>query len=128
MKYFLLFTLLILPSFAHAQEVTPHDIPFKIRNEAPYKIFGEVATPYYINTENGQNRRNVATFVLEAVGGKDTIIFNSSGPFFPDRQLEITLRGLFPIFSCKTSIELGDIVIKGRLNDDGTSKTWIECL
>ncbi len=137
MKRLLLITVAIVlsPHLAHAQEITASPICFNLVNEAPYKVYGDLSTPYYTNDE-GDKRRNVSTFRLEAAGTRhptedylqDRAEFCARGPFYPGRQLEITLRALFPIFNCKTSIEFGDVIIKGTLNEDGTSKTWVECL
>lgn len=116
-----------------AQEITPLPICFTIRNEAPYKVYGQMATDYY-TTPDGTKARHTGTFRLEA---KDTMHpdgypldaseFCSSGPFYPGRQMELTLRTLIPIFSCKTNIELGEIKIHGKINKDGSTKTWATC-
>ncbi len=131
---FILLALCIFPDPALSQEVTPTPICFSIRNEAPYKVYGQVATDYY-TTPDGVRARHTATFRFEKAGTtnpktgnyQDRREFCSSGPFYPNKQLEITLRTLIPIFSCKTSIEMGELVIKGREKEDGTTKTWITC-
>ncbi len=130
----LLVTLLLFAPPVIAQEITPQPICFTLRNEAPYRVYGEVSTDYY-TAPDGSKARHTGSFRLEKAGTKreekdyfiDRTEFCSSGPFYPNRQLEITLRTLFPIFSCKTNIELGEIVIKGHIKSDGTTKTWITC-
>ena len=122
------------PAPIMAQEVLSSPICVNIRNEAPYRVYGQVATDYY-TTPDGTKARHTGTFRLEK---KDTYDKKrdlltdrtqicSSGPFYPGRQLELTLRTLIPIFSCKTSIEYGEIVIQGQIKKDGTSKTWVNC-
>lgn len=109
-------------------------ICFIVRNEAPYRVYGQFSTEYY-TAPDGTKARHTGTFRLEKGGSKhpeegyftDRSEFCSSGPFYPGRQLELTLRTLIPIFSCKTNIELGEIVIKGKRNQDGTTKTWAIC-
>jgi len=126
---------MILLTFpAAAQEITSQPICFTVRNEAPYRVYGEIGTDRIANAD-GQKIRHTGTFRLEKPGTvdpetgypKDVSEFCSSGPFFPGRQLNLTLRSLFPIFECRTSVELGEVVIKGQVNEDGTSKTWAVC-
>lgn len=125
---------MLVPSITVAQEITDEPICFTIRNEAPYKVYGDVATDYF-TTPEGTQARHTGTFRLEAAGTVDKITgyrkditeFCSSGPFYPGRQMALRLRTLIPIFSCKTSIEVGEIVIHGRFEDDGTTKTWATC-
>ncbi len=129
----LLLSILFTPNIM-AQEITGQPICFTVRNEAPYRVYGEVSTDYY-TAPDGSKARHTGTFRLEKAGtkreGKDHFIdrseFCSSGPFYSGRQLEITLRTLIPTFSCKTNIELDEIVIKGRIKEDGTTKTWAIC-
>ncbi len=135
MKTFFIFLLtFLLPLSVTAQEITPQPICFTIRNEAPYKIYGQMATDYY-TAPDGTKARHTGTFRLEKAGTrhkeKDHFIdrseFCSSGPFYDGRQLELTLRTLIPIFTCKTNVEVGEIVINGMQRDDGTTKTWATC-
>lgn len=122
-----------MPLPVKAQEVTASPICFSIRNEAPYKVYGQIATDYY-TTQDGTKARHTATFNLEQAGTKnpetgnytDRREFCSSGPFYEGRQVELMLRTLIPIFTCKTSVELGEVIIHGRFTDDGT-KTWATC-
>jgi hypothetical protein len=37
------------------------------------------------------------------------------------------LRTLVPVFSCKTRIDQGEIVIKGHRKPEGGAETWAEC-
>lgn len=125
---------LCLPAQAIAQEITTSPICFILRNDAPYKVYGELSTNYFTN-EEGQRRRHTGSFRLEAAGSthpekgypNDRAEFCSSGPFYDGRQLELTIKALFPIFSCKTNIEQGEVLIKGIRYEDGSSKTWAEC-
>ncbi len=124
----------VFPCSAYAQDITSTPICFSIRNEAPYKVYGDVSTDYYTRPD-GTKTRHVGTFRLEKEGSEsedgqtltDRTRVCSQGPFYPGKQLEITIRTLLPIFSCKTSVELGEIVIKGEIKDDGSSRTWAVC-
>lgn len=129
---FLIFLFYAAPAIA--QEITPQPICFTIRNEAPYKVYGEVSTNYATSSD-GTKARHTGTFRLEKPGTRhkteghplDVSEFCSSGPFYPGRQLELTLRTLVPIFSCKTSVGVGEIVIKGYRKKEGGTKTWAVC-
>ena len=130
----LILSILALPASAIAQEIVDQPICFTIRNEAPYKVYGQMASNYY-TTPDGIKARHTGTFRLEAAGTRhkekgyllDRTEFCSTGPFYPNRQMELTLRTLIPIFYCKTSIELGEIVIHGTAKKDKAGKTWAEC-
>jgi len=119
---------------AHAQEIVQEPICFTVRNEAPYKVYGSFITDYYTRPD-GRKERHKSNFRLEEVGAVheekgyplDVAEFCSYGPFYPERKLEFVLRTLVPIFNCKTSIELGEIVIKGHRKPEGGTKTWAVC-
>lgn len=118
-----------------AQEIVQEPICFIVRNEAPYKIYGNFVTDYY-TTPEGDQARHRSNFRLDEAGAKDpekgfpldVAEFCSYGPFYEGRQLELVIRTLVPIFSCKTSVEKGEIVIKGERLPEGGTKTWAECL
>ncbi|MFP4098876.1 MAG: hypothetical protein ACLFU1_08870 [Alphaproteobacteria bacterium] len=125
------------PCTAFAQEITAEPICFNIRNEADHTIYGSVGTAYTTNEEGTKIHYN-GTFRLEPKGtidpetgyAKDFSEFCSNGPFYPRRKLEITLRTLIPVFSCKTNIEMGDIIVHSKkIMRDGmeTRKIWATC-
>lgn len=125
--------LLLFSAPALAQDISASPICFTIKNEAPYTVYGDIATDYEEN-DKGQKIRHTGSFRLASKGTDhkdgyaiDRSEFCSQGPFFPGRQLELTIRTLIPVFSCKTNVEHGEIVIKGKVNDDGTTKTWAIC-
>ena len=137
MKRFLLLCLFLLVSApsVKAQEITSEPICFVVRNTAEFKVYGSFITDYY-PTEDGGRARHTSNFRLEPKGTVheekgyplDVAEFCSYGPFFPGRKLDMVLRTLVPIFECRTSVELGEIVIKGkRKEDDSGVKTWAEC-
>ncbi|MGB4108207.1 MAG: hypothetical protein WBK55_10500 [Alphaproteobacteria bacterium] len=128
---FLILFFLVAP--VQAQEIVSEPICFGVRNEAPYKIYGNFGTDYYV-AENGTKARHRSNFRLDEPGSvdeegypSDRAEFCSYGPFYPDRKLEIVLRTLVPIFSCMTRIDQGEIVIKGHRKPEGGTDTWAEC-
>ena len=127
----------LFPWHAFAQEITAEPICFNIINEADQTVFGSVVTDY-VTTPQGDKIHYDGTFRLEPAGTidpetgyrKDFSEFCTTGPFFPGRRLEIVLRTLIPVFSCKTSIEAGDVVVHSqKLMKDGveTNKIWATC-
>lgn len=137
MRGFILSLFLLLTAFpVHAQEITKEPICFMVKNTAAFKVMGSFVTDYY-TAPDGSRARHTSNFRLDEAGSKDPkegyptdrAEFCSYGPFYEDRQLELVLRTIIPVFSCKTSVELGEIVIKGeRKPDDSGVKMWAECL
>ncbi|MCB1651000.1 MAG: hypothetical protein KDI46_03015 [Alphaproteobacteria bacterium] len=137
--------LFILSAPAHAQDfmeqnkdldITEQPICTTIRNEATFRIYGGISTDYFVFNDQGDKTRHVSTIRLEAAGSTDPKTGQltdradicASGPFYPGRQLDLTLRTLFPVFSCKTRIDKGEIVIKAeRKADDSGVDMWAEC-
>lgn len=133
--FFAIVLFILIPGSAHAFQMDVVDDPicFKVRNEAPYKVYGNFVTDYYMR-DDGIKARHRANFRLEEPGSldreghpADQAEFCSYGPFLPDRKLEMVLRTLLPIFSCKTRVDMGEIVIKGRFRDEGGTETWAVC-
>jgi hypothetical protein len=130
-----LLTLLLLPLPAGAQEITPQPICFKLRNTAEFSIWGSFVTDYFTR-DDGIRAKHRSNFRLEAAGSKDPdkgfptdeAEFCSYGPFYEGRKLELVLRTIVPVFTCKTSIEAGEIVLRGERKEEGGVKMWAECL
>lgn len=128
---------LVWPLSAQAQnedlDIVDEPLCFVVRSEAPYSTLGSLITAEFTRPD-GIVARHRSNFRFEAAGSvdedgnpSDRAEFCSYGPFMPDRQLELTLRTLFPIFSCKTRIDQGEIVIKGYRKPEGGAVTWAEC-
>ena len=127
------FVLGFAPVSAPAQDIVQEPICFVVKNEAPYKVYGNFGTDYY-TTPEGTKARHRSNFRLEEAGAVhaegyplDAAEFCSYGPFYPDRKLDLVLRTLVPIFSCRTRIDQGVIVIKGHRKPEGGTETWAEC-
>jgi hypothetical protein len=130
--------LLLPPQIAAAQneglDIVQEPICFKVRNEAPYKIFGNFATERFTRPD-GIASRHRSNFRLDEAGAKDPETgepsdqaeFCSYGPFFEGRKLQFVLRTLFPVFECLTKIDQGEIVISGYRKPEGGAVTTAKC-
>lgn len=115
--------LLTVSGEARAQSTTSEPICFKIRNMAEWTILGDVSTDYF-TAPDGQRGRHRANFRL---GPGEEKQMCSYGPFYPDFKQDLTLRTIVPIFSCRTRVDKGDILVQGSTGSDGKTKTWAEC-
>jgi hypothetical protein len=123
-----------MPFSAKAQEIVSDPICFQLRNTADFTILGNFITDFYTKPDGAQSRHR-SNFRLGAAGTKDEegyeadrAEFCSYGPFFEGRKIELVLRTLFPVFSCKTKIDQGEILIKSKRKDDDSGvDIWAEC-
>jgi hypothetical protein len=104
-------------------EVVEKPVCFNVVNKAPYTVIGTLSTNVF-KTPEGIAARHRGNFRLET--GQKTN-FCSLGPFYAGRKLDLVLRSLVPLFSCRTAIT-GDIVIYGRKKEEGGTDTWAACL
>ena len=104
-------------------EVVREPVCFNVINKAPYSVMGSFVTNVY-TTDDGGKARHRSNFRLESNYKSE---FCTYGPFYEGRKLELVLRTLIPIFSCKTAVT-GDILIYGRRKPEGGTDTWAVCL
>lgn len=138
MKHLILLTLFLVffapTSNAQTPDIVTDPICFQIRNSQDFSMLGSIVTDYYTRPD-GVKARHRSNFRLGAAGSlddegypNDRAEFCSYGPFFPGRKLELTLRTLFPVFSCQTRLDMGEIVLKAKRNaDDSGYEYWAEC-
>lgn len=119
------FALILLTSASHtarAGEVTPFEECATLRNMSDQSIMGVVRTAPF-KTTTGDPKRHEATFRLEA---DETAQICSKGPFYEGYKIELMIRTIIPLFTCKTRLS-GDIMLRKKQNDDGTTKLYAEC-
>ena len=104
-------------------EIVATPICFNVINKAPYTVMGGFSTNVY-KTKDGIETRHRANFRLEK---EQQTNFCSEGPFYAGRKLDLVLKSLIPLFSCRTAIT-GDIIIYGREKEEGGTDTWAACL
>ena len=92
---------------AQAQDGLP-PLPGQVRqicgeivSQIPFKIYGSVMTDT-AGTREGTEVRHKSTF---SIGPKERLKICSSGPFFQGQRVELTLKTMFPVFSCRTKID-----------------------
>lgn len=125
-------------AYAQTNTATPdivkEPICFVVRNEADFTMYGNFGTDFYPDP-SGQQSRHRSNFRLEGAGSVDAeghpadrAEFCSYGPFFPERKLELQIRTLFPVFSCKTRVDQGEIVLRAdRKADDTGYDYYADC-
>ncbi|MCB9990286.1 MAG: hypothetical protein H6867_02765 [Rhodospirillales bacterium] len=104
-------------------EVTPDPQCFNVINKAPYTVFGTISTDYFVR-DDGIKARHQSNFRLKNEAYAE---FCTTGPYYEGGKIDLTLRSLVPLFSCKTAVT-GDIVIHGRRKAEGGTETWADCL
>lgn len=104
-SFFFLIALLSLPlSAPSAQtmgEITSKPICGKLENRAGQTILGSIATAEQ-RIDSGDLVSHKENFKLE---DGETWDICTRGPFFPGQRLELTIRTLMPLFSCRTKID-----------------------
>lgn len=85
-----------------------------IRSTIPFKIYGTLATDR-AGEKDGVAARHKSTFTLSE---GESLKVCSEGPFFKDQRLELTLRTMFPVFSCRTKIDR-EIVLSAAPRPEG---------
>lgn len=116
MKIILSFLLLLCAiPYAHAGDVTPFKECATIRNAANQQVTGVIKTDSFKFKE--QIRRHEKNFVLQ---DGETVEVCSTGPFYPGYKVELTLRTIMPLFTCKTRLS-GDIVLRRKEVDNFTA-------
>lgn len=125
----LLLILIIFPVPAFAQlypqkdgEITTSPICAMLTNRSNQTIMGTLMTmPQTL--ASGDSVRHQENFRLEAGGKKQ---FCTTGPFFEGQRIELVIRTLMPLFTCKTKIDR-DIYLDATPQDDGFIKLTATC-
>lgn len=105
-----------------AGEVSKTAQCFKVINKAPYTVLGTFVTDVYTD-DKGQQGRHRSNFRLDSDHASE---FCTYGPYYEGGKLELVIRTLVPVFSCKTRVD-ADIVIHGRRKPEGGTDTWAVC-
>ena len=132
---FMAFFLGFMPTaYAQGPDIVSEPICFQIRNTQDFTMYGTIWTDFY-TTPEGTKARHSSAYRLEAAGTKDSdgnfidrAEYCSFGPFYEGRKLEINIRTLFPVFSCKTRVDQGEILLQAKRKDDDSGYDyWLSC-
>ena len=105
---------------ATAGDVTPFQECATLRNAADQEVMGVIKTESF--KYKGQMVRHEKNFDLK---DGETAEVCSTGPFFPGYKVELTIRTIMPLFSCKTRLS-GEIVLRRR-EKDGFTDLYADC-
>jgi hypothetical protein len=94
-----------------------------IKNTTNSTLFLMIRTDFFEN-QDGSKERFQTTLRLEPQAAQEVC---AKGPFFPNYQVDLSIRTLIPIFSCKTRLQ-GEIAITSTQRDDGSQKFSAECV
>ncbi len=120
------------PAYAQNEnlDIVNEPICFQVRNSADFMLSGSIITGEYTRPD-GIKTRHRSNFRLEEAGSTneegypdDRAEFCSYGPFMPGRKLGVTVRTLFPVFSCNTRIDQGEIVLKAERKADDSGYNY----
>lgn len=98
---------------AQAEDIiTPTAQCARIKNESEFTMTGSVRTAYG-TAKDGTKARHESNFRLPPGESTDAC---STGPFYPGYQVELMLKTLIPVFTCKTRLA-GTISLRSEHND-----------
>ncbi|MFA7276352.1 MAG: hypothetical protein WC043_06075 [Pseudobdellovibrionaceae bacterium] len=117
----LLACLCLITTPTHAGEVTPFKECATLRNAAPQIIMGVIRTaPFKFK---GKIERHEANFSLNE---GESVEICSTGPFYEGYKVDLTIRTLIPLFSCKTRLS-GEIVLRRKEDENGNKLLYADC-
>jgi hypothetical protein len=96
---------------------------FNVVNTAPYTVYGSIHSNFFVRPD-GIKTRHKSNFRLAP---DDYNEFCTTGPFYDGNKVELVLRSLVPIFTCKT-IATGNIIVQGRRLPEGGTETKALCI
>lgn len=113
---------LLVPVGVQAGEVTPFNECATLRNMSGQTIMGVVRTAPFKST-TGSVQRHEGTFRLEP---EETAQVCSQGPFYDGYRVELVIRTIIPLFTCKTRLS-GDIYLRKTETKEGITKLYADC-
>ncbi|MCB1558575.1 MAG: hypothetical protein KDJ50_06600 [Alphaproteobacteria bacterium] len=125
MKYLwmiLIATCVFFPIETKAGDVTPFDECANLRNMSNQTIMGVVRTAPFKSTV-GEVERHEGSFRLEP---DEIATICSQGPFYDGYRVELIIRTIIPLFTCKTRLS-GDIYLRKTETEDGITKLYADC-
>ena len=93
-----------------------------IKNDTGNSLFASIRTAYTPNAQ-GQDKRHEGSFRLEKDASTQVC---STGPFYPGYQVELVVKTMIPIFSCKTKLE-GTITLTSSRDENDVYRVSANC-
>ncbi len=110
------------PAQAAGELISPRPHCASIINATDAGLYGVVRTDYFTNAE-GKRQRHESSFRLKPGEKRDAC---ATGPFYPGYMVELAIKTVFPVFSCKTKLR-GTIEIKSERNKEGVNRFYATC-
>ena len=124
MKPLLILILCLFLSYpAQAELISPRPYCADIRNDTEHAIYASVRTEFGTNAA-GEKKRHESSFRLEA---GQTQRACATGPFYPGYQVELVLKAMIPVFTCKTVLQ-GTIAITTKRDEKGINRYSAGCV
>jgi hypothetical protein len=115
--------LLLVFSPAQAELISPRPYCADIRNDTDHYLFASVRTDFGKNAA-GEKKRHESSFRLEA---GQTQRACATGPFYPGYQVELVIKAMIPVFTCKTVLQ-GTIAISTKRDEKGINRYAASCV
>ncbi len=103
-------------------EVTSFPLCSNVINQTGQKIYGTISMAPSPRPD-GTKVRNVQNFMLSQ---EEKVQICAQGPFFAGQTVELTLKSLIPLFSCRTRLD-GDIILSKTQDSDGVNHFNATC-
>ena len=103
-------------------EIVAQPICFDLINEATFEVLGQVRSDFYF-TPDGTKAYHRSNFRLKP---QEKAKICSTGPFYEGRRVNLSLRSMIPLFSCKTAMD-GPVTIQSAPTETGGNKVWADC-
>lgn len=109
-----------LESSAYAGDITPFKECGTLINSAGQQVMGVIRTETF--KYKGQLARHERNFDLQ---DGESVEVCSTGPFYNGYKVELTIRTIMPLYTCKTRLS-GNIYLRKR-EQDGITVLYAEC-
>lgn len=83
----------------------------------------QIRTDYFLREDGARDYHET---ILRLAAGKDREIC-AKGPFYPDYEVDLVLKSLFPLFDCRTKLQ-GEIPLRERELPDGDREFYAVCI
>ncbi len=115
--------MLSAPAQAAGELISPRPHCATIINTTDSMLYGVMRTDFG-TLPSGEKKRHESTFRLNAGEKREAC---ATGPFYPGYKVELAIKTMFPVFTCKTRLK-GTIEIKSERSKDGLNRFYATCV